>query len=210
MDLNYTGYNRFFNVCCTIQVAKQKFRCGQDSDDIVEWFRWLTDSWMTIPAATNFTEWLVWGDWPLQWFQNCFCFLWGVFLPLFRINQTFIIFSSWQWSRDCSGGIHIVFFSHLFHPFNPLRTEVNFCHQNQNGQKILAPVILQLYRNLITLVLIWKVLRQAFRWYHYFWNPSNKSFQFRVNYITFWNFLKIPSVFKGLSRPTIEHGCRLF
>jgi hypothetical protein len=37
-------------------------------------------------------------------------------------------------------------------------------------QKIL--VILQLYWNSITLVLIWKVLRQAFRWYHYFWNPS--------------------------------------
>jgi hypothetical protein len=38
-------------------------------------------------------------------------------------------------------------------------------------EKIL--VILQLYRNSMTLVLIWKVvLRQAFRWYHYFWNPS--------------------------------------
>jgi hypothetical protein len=38
-------------------------------------------------------------------------------------------------------------------------------------QKIL--VILQLYNwNPITLVLIWKVLRQAFRWYHCFWNPS--------------------------------------
>jgi hypothetical protein len=37
-------------------------------------------------------------------------------------------------------------------------------------QKIL--VILRLYWNPITLVLIWKVLRQAFRSYHYFWNPS--------------------------------------
>jgi hypothetical protein len=37
-------------------------------------------------------------------------------------------------------------------------------------QKILT--ILRLYWNPITLVLIWKVLRQAFRWYHYFKNPS--------------------------------------
>jgi hypothetical protein len=33
-------------------------------------------------------------------------------------------------------------------------------------------VILQLYWNSMTLVLIWKVLRQAFRSYHYFGNPS--------------------------------------
>jgi hypothetical protein len=66
---------------------------------------------------------------------------------------------------------------------NPLRTEVYFCHQNQNA-KIL--VILRLYWNIGThlkgietsfqvvplFLLIWKVLRQAFRWYHYFWNPS--------------------------------------
>jgi hypothetical protein len=44
-----------------------------------------------------------------------------------------------------------------------------FCHQNQNA-KILA--IFRLYWNPITLVLIWKVLRQAFRWCQYFWNPS--------------------------------------
>jgi hypothetical protein len=37
-------------------------------------------------------------------------------------------------------------------------------------QKIL--VILRFYWNLITLVLIWKVLRRAFRWCHYFLNPS--------------------------------------
>jgi hypothetical protein len=33
-------------------------------------------------------------------------------------------------------------------------------------------VIVRLYWNPITMVLIWKVLRQAFRWYHYIWNPS--------------------------------------
>jgi hypothetical protein len=58
-------------------------------------------------------------------------------------------------------------------------------------QKIL--VILRLYWNPITLVLIWKVVRQAFRWYHYFWNPSTLWWQL-------YNFLKlkIPSVIKWL------------
>jgi hypothetical protein len=41
---------------------------------------------------------------------------------------------------------------------------------NIRMQKIL--VILRLDWNPITLVLIWKVLRQAFRWSHYFLNPS--------------------------------------
>jgi hypothetical protein len=53
--------------------------------------------------------------------------------------------------------------------FIPLMTEVYFCQPNQNT-KIL--VILRFYWNPTTLVLIWKVLRQAFRWYHYFGNPS--------------------------------------
>jgi hypothetical protein len=52
---------------------------------------------------------------------------------------------------------------------NPVRTEVHFCHQNQNADII---GYLRLYWNPITLALIWKVLRQAFRWYYYFWNPS--------------------------------------
>jgi hypothetical protein len=65
-------------------------------------------------------------------------------------------------------------------------------------QKIL--VILWLDWNPITLVLIWKVLRQAFRWYHYFWDPSTFGWVIikLKSDITFWNFLKIPSVLKEL------------
>jgi hypothetical protein len=77
-----------------------------------------------------------------------------------------------------------------YHSNYPLRIEVYICHQNQNEKNIgnlttlLKPhnigthlkgiilVIWRLYWNPITLVLIWKVLRQAFRSYHYFWNPS--------------------------------------
>jgi hypothetical protein len=40
-------------------------------------------------------------------------------------------------------------------------------------KQILA--IVRLYWNPITLVLIWKVLRQAFRWYYYFLNPSTSG-----------------------------------
>jgi hypothetical protein len=58
------------------------------------------------------------------------------------------------------------FLSVAAYPFNDRSTFVTKIRM----QKIL--VILQLYLNPITLVLIWKVLRQAIRWYHYFWNPS--------------------------------------
>jgi hypothetical protein len=64
------------------------------------------------------------------------------------------------------------------------------------------------YWNPITLVLIWKALRQAFRWYHYFWASS----------ITFWNFLKIPSgypqlmcllaILDGCTCWLSSHGCK--
>jgi hypothetical protein len=67
-------------------------------------------------------------------------------------------------------------------------------------------VILHLYWNTITLVLIWKVLRQAFTWYHYIWNPSTFG---RVIY----HFLKFSlntfAVFKGwfsLSRWKTVHS----
>jgi hypothetical protein len=39
-----------------------------------------------------------------------------------------------------------------------------------------------------------------------------KSFHFWVNYITFWNFCKIPSVFKGLTSHAVgDHhsSCRI-
>jgi hypothetical protein len=66
---------------------------------------------------------------------------------------------------------------------------------NIRMQKIL--VILWLYWNPITLVFIWKVLRQAFRRFNYFRNPST------VSSITFWNFLKILSVFKVFKNQSI-------
>jgi hypothetical protein len=50
-----------------------------------------------------------------------------------------------------------------------LRTEVYFCTKIRMQNEL---VILRLYWNPITLVFIWKVLRQAFRWYHYFLNLS--------------------------------------
>jgi hypothetical protein len=40
--------------------------------------------------------------------------------------------------------------------------------------------------NPITLVLIWKVLRLAFGWYHYFWNPSTFGWVISL----FWIFSK--------------------
>jgi hypothetical protein len=57
--------------------------------------------------------------------------------------------------------------------FNPLRTEVFFCHQNQNAKNIgyFTTPLKPLHWNPIALVLIWRILTQAFRWYHYFWNP---------------------------------------
>jgi hypothetical protein len=55
--------------------------------------------------------------------------------------------------------------NHTLVAFNPLRMEVYFCHQNQNAKNIG----------------IWKVLRQAFRWCHYFLNPST---------LELYNFLK--------------------
>jgi hypothetical protein len=62
-------------------------------------------------------------------------------------------------------------------------------------QKIL--VILRLYWNPIILVVIWKVLRQAFMWYFYFWNPSLFGWVISL----FCHFFKIPSIFKGLTCP---------
>jgi hypothetical protein len=60
-------------------------------------------------------------------------------------------------------------------------------------QKIL--VILQLYWNPITLVLNWKVLRQAFRWYHDCLNPSTFG---RVTSISLFEiFSKCLHTFKG-------------
>jgi hypothetical protein len=43
------------------------------------------------------------------------------------------------------------------------------------------------------------VLRQVFKWDHYFCNPSTFG-----SYITFWNFLKIHSVFKSVNLHNIN------
>jgi uncharacterized membrane protein len=75
---------------------------------------------------------------------------------------------------------------------NPLRTDVYFCHQNQNTKNIghfMTPLILH---NIGTHL---KGIETSFQVVTLFL----KSFHFWVSYITFWSFLKIPSVFKGLT-----------
>jgi hypothetical protein len=73
---------------------------------------------------------------------------------------------------------------------NPLRTEVYFCHQNQNTKNIGNFTTLLKPHNIGTHL---KGIETSFHVVPLFL----KSFHFWVSYITFWNFLKIPSVFKG-------------
>jgi hypothetical protein len=74
---------------------------------------------------------------------------------------------------------------------NPLRTEVYFCHQNQNAKKIGKFTTLLKAHNIGAHL---KGIETSFQVVSLFF----KSFHFWVSYITFCNFLKIPSVFKGL------------
>jgi hypothetical protein len=80
----------------------------------------------------------------------------------------------------------------LVPPFNPLRTGVYFFHQNENAKNIGNLFTLLKSHNIGTHL---KGIETTFQVVPLFL----KSFHFRASYITFWNFLKIPSVFKGLN-----------
>jgi hypothetical protein len=71
-------------------------------------------------------------------------------------------------------------------------TDVYFCHQNQNAKNIGNLTTLLKPHNIGTHL---KVIETSFQVVPLFL----KSFHFWVNSITFWNFLKIPSVFKVLT-----------
>jgi hypothetical protein len=74
--------------------------------------------------------------------------------------------------------------------FNPFRTEVYFCHQNQNVKNIGNFTTLLKHHNIGTHL---KDIETSFQVVPLFF----KSFHFWASYITFWNFLKIRSVLKG-------------
>jgi hypothetical protein len=73
----------------------------------------------------------------------------------------------------------------------PLRTEVYFCHQNQNEKYIGDFTTLLKPHNIGTHL---KGIETSFQVVALFL----KSFHFWASYITFFYFLKIPSVFEGL------------
>jgi hypothetical protein len=70
-------------------------------------------------------------------------------------------------------------------------------------QKILA--ILRLCWNPITLVLIWKVLRKGFSWYHCFRNPSTFGWVISQHIITQY-IPSAPGYAKRLDQGTITNG----
>jgi hypothetical protein len=61
---------------------------------------------------------------------------------------------------------------HQLQQFPVLLNDINPWRMSPKSECKKILVIWRFYWNPITLVLIWKVLRQAFRWYHYFWHPS--------------------------------------
>jgi hypothetical protein len=102
--------------------------------------------------------------------ENCQDFVAGLFSPidfswiggnyhLCAINSVTDVSFVHVWCTGVTRGVHKVQAT----PYDRFVTNIKMT-------KIL--VILRLYWNPMTLVLIWKVLRQAFRWYHYFWYPS--------------------------------------
>jgi hypothetical protein len=86
--------------------------------------------------------------------------------------------------------------------FNPLMTEVYFCYQNQNAKNIGNFMTLLKPHNIGTHL---KGIKTCFQVVPLFL----KSFHFGASYVTFWNFLKIPSVFKGLITILDLLWCRL-
>jgi hypothetical protein len=70
-------------------------------------------------------------------------------------------------------------------PFNPLRMEVYFCHQNQNEKDVGNMTTLLKPHNIGTHL---KGIETSFQVVPLFF----KSFHFWVSYITFGNILKIP------------------
>jgi hypothetical protein len=72
------------------------------------------------------------------------------------------------------------------------------CHQNQNAKNIDNFTTLLKPRNIGTHL---KGIETSFQVVLLFL----ESFHFRVSYITFWNFLKIPSVCKGLKAFFIKY-----
>jgi hypothetical protein len=75
--------------------------------------------------------------------------------------------------------------------FNPLRMEDFFCHQNQNSKNIGNFTTPLKSHNIGTPL---KGMETSFQMLPLYL----KYFHFWASYITFCNFLKIPSVFKGL------------
>jgi hypothetical protein len=75
---------------------------------------------------------------------------------------------------------------------NPLRAEVYICHQNQNAKYIGNFATLLKPHNIGTHL---NGIETSFQVVPLFL----KSIKFWVSYFTFWNFLKIPSLFKGLT-----------
>jgi hypothetical protein len=76
---------------------------------------------------------------------------------------------------------------------NPLRTEVYFCHHNVKikwwkfrslSKFIKVYQILEVYQNPSTLVLIVKLLRQAFKWYHWYsdWDSLGANVSFMESF----------------------------
>jgi hypothetical protein len=107
------------------------------------------------------------------------------------------IYPTWTsiWSRGSNAPSHLILYNQdklrLWWAINPLRTEVYFCHQNQNAKNICNFMTLLKPHNIGTHL---KGIESSFQVVPLFF----KSFHFWASYITFRNFLKIPSVFKGL------------
>jgi hypothetical protein len=72
--------------------------------------------------------------------------------------------------------------------------EVYFCHQNQNATNIGNFTTLLKPHNIGTHL---KGIETSFQVVFF------KSFHFWASYITLGNFIKIPSVFKGLTTPSV-------
>jgi hypothetical protein len=72
--------------------------------------------------------------------------------------------------------------------------------------------IWRLYWNPITLVFIWKVLRQAFRSYYYFWNPSTfewvaSLFEIFSKYLQSWRVEGCKNIGPAVSRLWMQSVC---
>jgi hypothetical protein len=109
----------------------------------------------------------------------------------------FVITQIWnKWEKK---NYHEYYSIGFWQVFNPLRMKVYFYHHNQNAKNICNFTTLLKPHNIGTHL---KGIETSFQVVSLFF----KSFHVWGSYIIFWNFLKIPSVLKGLNTCIVSVG----